>query len=198
MPRCPNGTRRNKKSGNCEPVAKKSTTTKRRPVKRSKKMEITGVKVTIGVSKDVENMYVIKHIVFFEKSGKNVIFDFDFTERVNMDDNRKLLFLNGVNNDVITDDFDLKPFVITDDFDLNKCLKEHNFNTMPKKFDKSLIQIALTMVYEASNEDELADFGLMFDGYKLINKQRGLYDKDPHNIDVVYRDVCKILSMLEK
>jgi len=142
-------------------------------------------------------MYIIKNIIF-KSQTKIVGFDFDFDERVNgLDDKRKLLYLRDIVNsandvgDIGDDDNEIE---MNANFELNHFLKEHNFDTMPEKFDKSLTSIRLNIVHDVSDEDELGEYGLLFDGYNFPDVKRDDGTKNPKNIDIIHRDVSKLLS----
>jgi len=184
MPRCPNGTRRNKKSGNCELVAKKAkSTTQKKVVKRSKKMELSQVVVSVGLLvKSESKKYVIDMVTFKSPSGKNVVFE--FTGRDNF------IYLQENDSPMFDDDIPFK------NGDLNALLKRHNYDMMPKTFDKSLIEIHSIYLDEDENmdEDDLKYRGMVFSGYELSPLKYRNHENNAKNIDLVHRAISKLLT----
>jgi len=195
MPRCANGTRKNKKNNNkCEkynkPTNKKTTEkktekkTENKTRKYKKYMKISEIKVSLGFLSEASlefipekdrDYYVIEDIHFNSPSNKNVVFDFTSNVIYLQENNRAL-------DDDISMDGNLKAF-----------LEKYNFDLMPNKINKSHIKIYDNYVDDDSDMtiEDLKEHGKLFKGI------RDFQDDEKHK-NMIYDNVSEILSKMLK
>jgi hypothetical protein len=178
--RCPKGTRKNKKTGECEKSIAK-TNNKSSSQKMSSTLEINKIKVNIIVAD--RDDYAIENIEFKGKNGIDIVFDWSG------DSSDKIMFVRK--NGVAPEDLELKP-----PKNANEFLRKKGIPLLPKTIDRSLLEIqADSPNYDPENADDnmrQGIYGMVIKGY--YNDR--LDETDEKNVDTVMKGVNTFMSVV--